>query len=262
MKIENKSSVRTTFTISFISILIFCLLGIIVFYVYGFLKKETIERKSESNYKNCIAEQKFADETALSFIPVISSVNIDSNANVNIKGKINGFKDISKLGIEFESPRNECMNTIVDYSNADGGFSIKANLKTAKEAANNCRYSRVETRFILKPYDKKKIAVLIPNCNRKQACDYSFDLSWIYIRKENNSNKWCMGGYTDIGLGSAPTWELKDEELSKIGLVKDNICERELKGEHPQDYYRHREKKCGEDIKKIPIEANSLIKIQ
>lgn len=259
MKIGDKSSVRTTFIISFISIFIFCLLLIGGFYSYKLIIKKISETKNENNYRSCLIDQKQADKTALSYVPIISKVNISSNANVYVEGRIAGFKDIEKLGVEFESPRNECMNTVVDFNNANGEFTIKANLNSREEAAGNCRYSRAEARFTLKPYDKNKVAVLIPNCNY-QECDYSFDLSWIYIRKENNNDKWCMGGYTDIGLGSAPTWELTNEELSKIGLTKDNVCERELRGERPQTYYQRRERKCGEDMKKIPIETNNLIK--
>lgn len=256
----NKRTIKITFLISFISVVIFCLLAIVGIYLYKFINKKIIEAKNEKNYKECLVEQQKADKIALSYMPIISFIDIDSSVRTNIEGRIPGFKDIAKLDIEFEKPDKGCINKVIDYNQKNGNFTIKA---SGKEGINkvNCWYNNeIEMRFILEPYDKEKIAIPIPN-SRMQDGSFSFNLNWIYIRKFIDSDKWCLGGKIDIGLGSAPTWELTDEELTQTGLTKDKVCATGYRSERPAIENKYREKKCSEYIRKIPTETRYLMKI-
>jgi len=254
----NKKTIKITFFISFISVFIFCLLVVLCLYLYKKINKQFIAAKNEKNYKECLVEQKKADKIALSYVPTINSVTYYSNAKINIEGEIAGFKDIAKLSVKPDNLEENCVNIIVDYNQKSGKFSIKSDWKPTflgdkYQQDVVCWHGdrNIEIMFILEPYDKDKIAIPIPNCHM-QDCKFSFNLSQTYIRRLLESDQWCLGGQTDIGLGSAPAWELTDEELTQIGLNKDKICDRGYRSERLAIENKYREKKCGEYINKVP----------
>lgn len=263
----NKKTIKVTFLISFISVFIFCLLAVLCFYLYKKVNKQFIAAENEKNYKACLVEQKKADKIALSYIPIINSVTYYSNAKVNIEGEIVGFKDIAKLSVKPDNLEENCVDIAVDYNQKSGKFSIKSDwkpmfLEDKHQQDVVCWHGdkNIEMRFILESYNEDKIAIPIPNC-QMQDCKFSFNLNQIYIRRLFESDQWCLGGQIDIGFGSAPTWELTDEELTQIGLTKDKICDRGYRSERPAIENKYREKKCGEYVQKIPTEARNLMKI-
>lgn len=208
---------KKAFLISFTSIILFCCLVLGSLFVYMQIRKFI----NNKDYQQCLNEQKDADKIALTYIPAIKQVTMSrkdpSFAGVDyilIKGIINS-PNIER--IDFISWSGDDSHLIKTLKHDESSSSFSYEIKSSPGVGINPNFS-----IVLTPKDKTIVCSSQSSNAKANVCT----LRGLSLEINTKANSWCLRGFVDLGLGSAPLSVLSNTELQTIGMSENNICYR------------------------------------
>lgn len=221
MSVKKTVSIKTIFLVNFASIILFCLLVLAAFFGY----RQVVKFINGKNYQQCLNEQGQANKDALSYVPAIKQVSLDKQGKVLVKGSFIS-SNVEKFDVTFDSD-DKCWNKNISFNKVNGNFTITVtpNYNDSECSSHNFYRGGVKLNFKIASKDDSVVCKgASKNASSSTVVTTFCNLNNLEMVTSFIDNKWCMYGWVDVGLGSAPIWELSDNELQTIGLSKNNIC--------------------------------------